>query len=106
MASCSTICAVTKNFVGCVTFSADGRYILSGGYDQTIHIWRAADGALVQVWRGPTSYTDPIVPLPDGRWVASCGWKEEHVWLWRWLPHPDAVTPLEHLGDAYWEWVR
>ncbi len=94
-----------ENFVGCVTFSADGRYILSGGYDQTIHIWRAADGALVQVWRGPTSYTDPIVPLPDGRWVASCGWKEEHVWLWRWLPHPDAVTPLEHLGDAYWEWV-
>ena len=44
----------------CVTWSPDGRYILTGGQDDLVSIWSLADSALVARCQGHTSWVSDV----------------------------------------------
>src|SRR5436853_6054927 len=64
-----------------VAFSPDGRWIASGGADQTIRIWEAGTGRLRRVLDGHFDDVASITFAPDGRMIASAS-LDKTVKLW------------------------
>jgi WD40 repeat protein len=75
-----------------VAFSPDSKQVVSGSYDQTIRLWDAATGALLQMLRGHTNVVYSVAFSPDGKQVVS-GSSDQTIRLW------DAATgaPLQTL---------
>ncbi len=73
--------------VNIVTFSPDGRYLASGGSDNTIKIWQISDGKLFRtiVHRAPLIHS--IAFSPCGSYLASAGGSSDSanhaIKLWR-----------------------
>jgi WD40 repeat protein len=65
-----------------VSFSPDGRLLASGSLDNTIKLWRVADGSLVRTLTGHASDVTSVVFSPDGRLLASGSW-DGTIRLWR-----------------------
>jgi serine/threonine protein kinase len=59
--------------VQCTAFSADGRFLASGGADGTVRLWQAEDSQELAVWEGHTGVVHAVVFAPDGRGVYSGG---------------------------------
>jgi hypothetical protein len=65
----------------CVSFSPDGQFILSGGSDGTVRLWRAADGEELHCYNVHTNKVHAVAYSPVGRSAYSgsadgtiCGW--------------------------------
>jgi WD40 repeat protein len=75
-------------WVRSVSFSPDGRLLASGSEDNTIKLWRVADGSLVRTLTGLTGLTGHTWAVlsvsfsPDGRLLAS-GSEDNTIKLWR-----------------------
>jgi WD40 repeat protein len=54
-------------------FRPDGRYVLTGGGDDTIRLWDAQSGELVRQFSGNTDRVTSMAFSPDGRWVLTSG---------------------------------
>ena len=67
--------------VQAVTYSPDGRFIVSGGGfgDDTLKIWDATSGSELHTFAGNSSIRS-VTWSPDGRFIASGGWQEVKVW--------------------------
>ena len=52
--------------VSAVAFSADGRYLVSGGADTLVHLWDVQTGAEVRALRGHTDWVTSVAFKPDG----------------------------------------
>jgi WD40 repeat protein len=73
--------------VNSVTFSPDGKQVVSGSYDKTVRLWDAVTGALLQTLEGHSDSVNSVAFSPDGNiaralfvsnnWVA-----EESNLLW------------------------
>jgi WD40 repeat protein len=50
-----------------VTFSLDGKQVLSGSSDNTVRLWDAATGAPLQTLEGHTDRVTSVAFSPDGR---------------------------------------
>jgi WD40 repeat protein len=59
-----------NNLAESVSFSRDGKYLASGGYDKKIHLWNAATGQYIR-------------PLQDHNWVI----------VWRSIPTANSSPP-------------
>ncbi len=59
--------------VKAVAWSPDGKRIASGGDDQTVQVWDAADGGHVFIYRGHSDTVLAVAWSPDGRRIASGG---------------------------------
>ena len=54
-----------------VAFSPDGRYIVSGGLDNTVRLWERETGKQVRIFEGHTSWVFSVAFSPDGRYIVS-----------------------------------
>jgi WD40 repeat protein len=63
-----------------VTFSHDGRYLASGGWE-FVDLWDVATGQEVRTLRGHASFVKSVAFSPDGRFLASGGY-DTLVKLW------------------------
>jgi len=72
----------TEAEVNAVAFSLDGQTLVSGGYGETVQLWRVSDGSLLRTLEGYTNYVDSVAFSPDGQTVAA-GDRSNIVRLWR-----------------------
>jgi WD40 repeat protein len=61
--------------------SPDGQHIVSGSWDNTVRVWRLADGAAVRTLEGHTSIVFSVAVSPDGQHIVS-GLEDKTVRVW------------------------
>jgi len=66
---------------GFVCFSPDGKYVLSGSRDKTLHLREAASGKETQRFEGHTDKVNFVCFSPDGRYILS-GSDDKTIRLW------------------------
>jgi WD40 repeat protein len=64
-----------------VAFSTDGRWLATGGEENTVKIWDVSSGGELRTLRGLTGEIFAVTVSPDGRWVASGG-EDSTVKVW------------------------
>jgi WD40 repeat protein len=69
-----------------VAYSADGKWIATCGFDQTVRIWDSGTGQTVRVFRGHAGLVLGVAFSPQGRLLASVGF-DRTLKLWE-LPYP------------------
>jgi len=67
--------------VNSVAFSPDGRYIASGGRDNTIKLWDVESGRLVKTFKGHNDSVTSVAFSPGGKYIAS-GSRDKTIKLW------------------------
>jgi WD40 repeat protein/predicted Ser/Thr protein kinase len=71
-----------------MTFSREGRQLLSASSDRTVRLWDMATGHCLRFFAGHTDQVFAVAFHPDGLRIASAG-RDRAVWLW------DPATGLE-----------
>jgi WD40 repeat protein/serine/threonine protein kinase len=69
------------DFVYAVTFSPDGRWIASAGWDRTIRLWDRSNGSLARTLLGHRGFVRGLSFRPDGKQLISCS-EDKSVRLW------------------------
>ncbi|MCX5829658.1 MAG: caspase family protein [Deltaproteobacteria bacterium] len=64
----------SSSTVPCIAFSPDGRYALSGGYDQTVKLWDVSTGREVRTFLGHLNGVKSVAFSPDRRYALSADW--------------------------------
>jgi WD40 repeat protein len=55
----------------CTAFFPDGRYVLSGGDDQTICMWDLRSGKRIKRFQAPRGHVEKVLVMPGGRKILS-----------------------------------
>ena len=69
------------DFVYAVTFSPDGRWIASGGWDKAIRLWDRTSGKLEQTLLGHRGFVRGLSFRPDSKQLISCS-EDKSLRLW------------------------
>jgi WD40 repeat protein len=78
-----------------VTYSPDGRHIISGSHDKTIRIWNAETGSTVgKPLEGHTDAVRSVVYSPDGRHIISASF-DQTIRIWNAKTGSAVGMPLE-----------
>ncbi|KAI8668591.1 Vegetative incompatibility protein HET-E-1 [Fusarium keratoplasticum] len=98
------------NLVESVAFSADGRWLASGSYNNTVKVWDAATGACVQTLEGHGAWVTSAAFAADGQRLASGSYdKTVKVWdaatgtcVQTLKGHGDSVNSVAFSADGQW----
>jgi RNA polymerase sigma factor (sigma-70 family) len=71
-----------RGTVGAVAFTPDGKVLVSGSGDQTVKVWNARNGKLLQTLEGHRGTVNAVAVSADGRALAAGG-EDGAVTLWR-----------------------
>jgi len=69
------------DFVLCVAYSPDGKYILSGSKDKTLKLWDAASGKEIRTFTGHSDQISSVAFSPDSKYALSGSW-DDTLKLW------------------------
>jgi WD40 repeat protein len=69
------------DWVKSIAISPDGRYALSGSYDDTMKLWDVSSGAEIRTFKGHTSDIESVAFSPDGHY-ALYGSEDNTMKLW------------------------
>ena len=86
-----------SNWVYSVVYSPDGRYLASGGSDNTIKIWEVATGRELRTLTGHSDFFRSVVYSPDGRYLAS-GSFDKTIKIWEVATGREVRTLTGHSG--------
>ena len=92
-----------------VTFSPDGRSLISGSQDKSVRLWNIRDGSSKKLpATNDASYFVSVVFSPDGRYIAA-GDPRHRLWMWdsrthklvaNWKGHTDCVWCVKFTPDG------
>ena len=88
-----------KNWVNAVTFSSDGRQVLSGSTDKTVRLWDVATRQELHCLQGHTKTVRSVAISPDGR-LAVSGAYDHTVRLWDLQTARQLHCFMEHAADV------
>jgi WD40 repeat protein len=66
---------------GCLAFSLDGQFILSGSYDDTLKLWSVSTGDEIRTFTGHSYWVSSVAFSPDGQFALS-GSYDKTLKLW------------------------
>ena len=69
------------SYVYPVAYSPDGRWIASGGWDNTVRLWDAATGEPCATLPHP-GVVPSLTYSSDGRWLITCNYGDERLRIW------------------------
>lgn len=81
-----------------VQWSADSKYLASGGFDQVVRVWDAARGRAVTVYHGHTNIVRDIAWSPNQYYIASAGY-DKTVQVWEALTGTPVITYSGHTAE-------
>ncbi len=67
--------------VAAVAITRDGRFAVSGSWDNTLRLWNLATGKCLQVFKGHTNYVTAVTIMPDRQFAIS-GSRDRTLRLW------------------------
>jgi len=94
-----------KSMINDVTFTSDGRYLVSAGNDKVVRVWDLKTGKTVrtlrgQIGAGPEGKIFAMALSPDQRWLAVGGWMlNDEIRLYN-FPTGELVTLLKGHNDV------
>ena len=66
-----------------VTFSPDGKYIISAGGDNTVRVWNMETVNHLKLFKGgAVGRTESVAVSPDGKFVAAAGFFDRKIRIW------------------------
>ena len=91
-----------------VTFSPDGRSLISGSDDNSVRLWNIRDGSFKKLPARRAGFVVSVVFSPDGRYIAA-GDLDKWLWIWasrthkliaNWEGHRDCVWCVKFTPDG------
>jgi WD40 repeat protein/serine/threonine protein kinase len=83
-----------------LAWSPDGKWLASGGFDETIRFWDAATGRQLLRVAAPWGIT-AVSWSPDGRRLATANWSDKSAGLWDPVTGKEVQARLRHSDQVY-----
>ncbi|KAH0584862.1 hypothetical protein H2248_008140 [Termitomyces sp. 'cryptogamus'] len=106
----SQVNILQTNIVGCVAFSHDSKWIVSGSYDKSVRVWDASSGTEMQQLHGHNEEVTSVAFSPDNKSIVS-GSSDKSVRVWdassgaelqQLHGHNKKVTSVAFSSDGKW----
>ena len=88
------------DFVYAVTFSPDGKWIATGGWDQSIRLWDRSTGKLVRTILGHRGFVRGLSFRPDSKQLISCS-EDKSLRLWDVATGRELAAFHGHMGFVH-----
>ena len=86
--------------VDAVSFSPDGKFIVTGGIDKTVRIWEAEIGSLVHTLTGHTAQITSVSFSPDGKQISSSS-RDKTARIWNASDGQEIHRMAGHVGAEH-----